>query len=192
MRLLVSLTAALVLASCGSPDKEAKKPVVTEEAAKAKAAELPSTVLVRVPVDASGKEVHDKAELRTINAKTVSGDSVAASFERASAPDQVVNVDELDASSSTESFCGWRRWRRCTTCGHANQNYNYNVNYNYNNNGAWNWAHYAPAYYNYGYYYGYNYSNTFNQSGYNYYQYNSNFNGSYSGYGQFPTQAVPY
>lgn len=177
MRLLVTLAAVFALASCGSMN-ETKKPAISEEAAIAKAAELPATVIVRVPVGTNGKELHDMAELRTTNDAGVNSSSVAAAFSSAKSPDAV--VDELDKTSSTESTCGWRRWRRCASCGYAYTSYNYN------------WSFYTPAYYNYGYYYGYNYTNSYNYAGYNYYQYNSSFGSSYSGYGNAPGYGYAY
>lgn len=176
MRLLVNLAAVLAIASCGaaSKDQNTNKPTVSEESAKAKAATLPAVAIVRVPV-VDGKEDHAKADLRTTSDASLSSTNVASVFESAKAPEQV--VDELDKTSSTESFCGWRPWR-------YNNYYSYNYNYNYNYN--WNWGMYSPAYYNYGYYYNYNYSSMYNYGGYNYYQYNSSFYNSYSGYGSAP------
>ncbi len=179
MRFLVTLAAVVALASCGSMN-ESNKPAISEEAAIAKAAELPSTVLVRVPVGKDGKEIHDMADLRTVSNNSLTASSVASVFDAAKSPD--VTIDELDKTSSTESTCGWRRWRRCASCGYVATRYTY----------SYNWSFYQPAYYNYGYYYGYNYANTYNYAGYNYYQYNSSFGSSYSGYGYAPGYGYAY
>ncbi|MEI6398040.1 MAG: hypothetical protein WCO71_04645 [Pseudomonadota bacterium] len=162
MRLLVSLAAVIAITSCGT-SKQAQtpnKPVVSEESAKEKGATLPAVTIVRVPVGADGKEVNDQAELRTTNEQTLSNENVASTFAAAKAPVQI--LDELDTTSSTQSFCGWRYWRRCARCGY--------------------WDSYAPAYYNYGYYYNYSYTRTYTYSGYNYYHYNSSFGRGYTGY----------
>ncbi len=191
MRILVTLATVLALASCGSM-QESKKSAISEEAAIAKAAELPSVAIVRVPVGADGKEINDKAELRTTSAQNLTANTVTSAFAAAKTPE--VTVDELDKTSSTESFCGWRRWRRCNSCGYGNTSYSYNYNSynNYSNHNNYNWSFYSPAYYNYGYYYGYNYANTYNYAGYNYYQYNSSFGSSYSGQGYAPGYGAAY
>lgn len=175
MRLLVNLAAVFAIASCGvmNLDQKSSKPSVSEESAIARAATLPATAIVRVPV-VDGKEVHASADLRTTNEASLSQTNIAGAFETAKSPEQT--VDELDKTTSTESFCGWRRWNRCYNCG----NYNYSYNYNYN------WGMYSPTYYNYGYYYNYRYTNSYNHGGYNYYQYNSSFSNGYSGYGYAP------
>ena len=173
MRLLVNLAAVFAIASCGvmNLDQKSSKPSVSEESAIARAATLPATAIVRVPV-VDGKEVHASADLRTTNEASLSQTNIAGAFETAKSPEQT--VDELDKTTSTESFCGWRRWNRCYNCG------NYNYSYNYN------WGMYSPTYYNYGYYYNYRYTNSYNHGGYNYYQYNSSFSNGYSGYGYAP------
>ena len=162
MRLLLTLAAVLAIASCGAQNQAPKstKPAISEASAKAKSADLPAVTIVRVPLGADGKEMNDQAELRTTNETNLNQDSVASAFVVAKAPEQV--IDELDATSSTQSFCGWRYWRRCARCAY--------------------WSGYAPAYYNYGYYYNYSYTRTYVHTGYNYYQYNSSFGNGYSGY----------
>ncbi len=162
MRLLVTMAAMIAITSCGTSKQaqESNKPVVSEEAAKEKGATLPAVTIVRVPVGADGKEINDQAELRTTSEQNLSTENVASTFAAANAPVQI--LDELDTTSSTQSFCGWRYWRRCARCGY--------------------WATYAPAYYNYGYYYNYSYTRTYTYTGYNYYQYNSSFGRGYTGY----------
>ncbi len=78
---------------------------------------LPAAAIVRVPVDASGNQIGDKAELRVVDAnakvdvKDVNG--AANLFEGAVAPKNVsenVVVDELDRDTATESHWRWRRY----------------------------------------------------------------------------------
>jgi hypothetical protein len=188
MRFVMTLVSVLALSACGAMDqgKSAAKPIVSEESAKAQSQALPAVTIVRVPVDASGKEMNEKAEMRLSSEKSLSQATVATVFSASKAPDTF--VDELDKSTSTESTCGWRRWyRNCNNCGN-NYGYGYNYNYNYN----YNWSFYRPTYYNYGYYYNWNYAQTYNTSNYNYYQYNSSFNNSYSGYGNAPGYPTQY
>ena len=104
--------------------------------------------------------MNDQAELRTTSEQSVTNDNISSTFEAAKAPVQI--LDELDTTTSTQSYCGWRYWRRCARCGY--------------------WVSYAPAYYNYGYYYNYSYAATYTRTTYNYYQYNSSFSSGYSGY----------
>jgi hypothetical protein len=190
MRFVMTLVSVLALSACGAMDqgKSAGKPVISEESAKAQSQALPAVTIVRVPVDASGKEMNEKAEMRLSSEKSLSQATVATVFSDSKAPDTF--VDELDKSTSTESTCGWRRWyRNCNNCGN---NYGYGYNYGYNYNYNYNWSFYRPTYYNYGYYYNWNYAQTYNTSNYNYYQYNSSFSNSYSGYGNAPGYPTQY
>ncbi len=188
MRFMITFVSVLAVSACGAKDqgKSVTKPVITEEAAKAQSQALPAVTIVRVPVDAAGQEVHDKAEMRLASEKNLSQSNVESVFTASKAPE--IFVDELDQTSSTESFCGWRLWRRrCfNNCGSFNYGYNYSYGQNYN------WSFYRPTYYNYGYYYNWNYAQTYNAGGYNYYQYNSSFANGYSGFGNAPGFATPY
>lgn len=66
---------------------------------------LPQAVVIRVPVDASGKEVAGNAEMRTFNGQaTVSESNTAALFAESEAARVVASADELDADSSTQSW----------------------------------------------------------------------------------------
>jgi hypothetical protein len=190
MRLMITFVSVLAVSACGAKDqgKSATKPFVTEEAAKAQSQSLPAVTIVRVPVDASGQEIHGQAEMRLASEKSISKDNIEAAFAGSTVPETV--VDELDQSSSTESFCGWRQWRRrCfNNCGAFNYNYGYNYSFGQN----YNWAFYRPTYYNYGYYYNWNFAQTYNAGGFNYYQYNSSFANGYSGFGAAPGFATPY
>ena len=165
MRLFGILATALALTACGAMTHESSKSnKPSEESAKATGASLPAVTLIRVPVGADGKEMNDKAEMRLTNEQSIASESVESTFTAAKAPDKVVKVDELDKSSSTESFCGYG-W------GGFGGYYGYN------------WGFYRPMYYNYGYNYMWNYATVYPWGGYNYYRYNAGFGYGYSGYG---------
>ncbi len=204
---------ALAVTACGTSKKnsdQAPAPKISEAEAKAAGAKLPGVVIVKVPVDANGKEVNDKAEMRLVSsADQLTQENIATTFEAGQAP--VAIGSELDNASSTESYCGWA-W------GGGRRYYGY---------AGWNWGFYRPTYLNYGYNYGYNYGGYYgvpggygsygqqggsgnngygNTGGYgtgngygnsNYYYYNNSFNGSgsaggtsggYSGQGYNPGQ----
>jgi hypothetical protein len=182
MRFLVTSLSVLALAACGTNSKETKPaPKVTEAAAVSESAKLPAVTLIRVPVDASGKEDHTKAEMHLVNTKDVSASNVATVFSSSPAPESFVN--ELDQTTSTESCRGWRPYCYGSCGGHGHYHSYYN---NYN------WSYYQPTYYYYGYNYNWNYAQSYNYGGYNYYQYNSSFSSSYSGYGVSAGYPVMY
>jgi hypothetical protein len=205
MRVLAILASVVALSACGAIEQmgTASKPSVSAEEASAFSAQLPAVAIVRVPVDASGQEMHDKAEMRTTNYTNISDASVASVFETAATA--VATVDELDNSSSTEAF-GWRRCcrkaarqacrqqacaqRQCAPnpCAPTTSySYSYSESESYSSNGyapGYNWNMYTPTYYYGGYYYNWDYAQTYKAPGaYNYYRYNSNFRQSYNGYG---------
>ena len=80
-------------------------------------AKLPSAAIVRVPVDAKGNQIADKAELRVVDANASvdvkNADQAANAFAGATTPKNVrenVIVDELDRDTATESCWRWRRY----------------------------------------------------------------------------------
>jgi len=193
MRILGVLASVVALTACGALNQgvNANKPAVSAEEAKAFSTQLPAVTIVRVPVDASGAEMHDKAEMRTTNETAIADSSVASVFE--TSKPAVATVDELDSSSSTEAF-GWRRCcrkaarRACRQAACApTTSYSYSESESYSSSGygpGYNWNMYTPTYYYGGYYYNWNYAQTYNNcGGYNYYRYNSNFSQSYNGQG---------
>jgi len=164
MRLFGIFAIAFTVTACGAMNHESSKSnKPSEESAKATGASLPAVTLIRVPV-IDGVEANDKAEMRLSNDQNISTDNVASTFASAKAPDKVVNIDELDKSSSTESFCGYG-W------GGFGGYYGFN------------WGFYRPMYYNFGYNYMWNYANMYPWGGFNYYRYNAGFGYGYSGYG---------
>ena len=187
------ILSAMALAACGTakkkssdaPAADATAPKISEDQAKADSANLPGVVIVKVPVDANGKEVQDKAEMRLVDSKdSLTQANIASTFDAGKAP--AATGDELDQTSSTESFCGW-------AFGSGFRNRYYGNSY------SWNWSFYRPTYLNYGYSYGYNYGGSYGGygssygngygAGYgnsNYYYYNRGFNNSYSNQGWNP------
>ena len=209
MRMLAILASVIALSACGALNEASSNRAASDEAARAYSAQLPAVTIIRVPVDANGKELNDQAEMRVTNTTDISEASVASTFETSKAPE--TTVDELDATTSTESF-GWRRCCRkearaakkaarqscCAPrkpcqpqCAPVAQESYSSYSESYSSSASYdpsyNWNMYSPTYYNNGYYYNWNYAQSFNNcGGYNYYRYNSNFSQSYSGYGQAP------
>ncbi len=182
MRIVATVLSVVALTACGALNNDAKtnKSNVSEEQANVQGAALPAVTIVRVPVGADGKEINDKAEMRVTNAAELSRESVESTFAVSTKAE--ATVDELDSTSSTASFHGWRRYKRRTTVVCTVNCY---TNYN--------WAFYSPTYYYYGYYYNWDYAQTYsNCGGYNYYQYNRTVTQTYSGYGKAPGYGYPY
>jgi hypothetical protein len=207
VKLLSSLVFASGLAaSCGGKDSKETTTVqapqntaVSAEAAKAEGQKLPQIAIVRVPVDADGKEVNDAAEMRLVATnQSLSESNIATSFDKASDPQ--ATTDELDQTSSSESYRGWVNW-----------GVRYRARYT-----GWNWNNYRPTYYNRGYTYNYRYTSHYRVSqnscgvscgcvyascqssygyynSYNYYQYGQGFNQvGYSNYGYNPAMGYGY
>ncbi len=133
------------------------------EADQAKAA-LPNMVMVRVPVDAQGNLLVDKAETRTL--KTSSNDFASAELASAAfsnAQEVSVATDDLDSDTSTNSWY----W------GYGYRGYNYWNTPWYPGKalgrGMW-WGRNPYVWYGGSPYY-YNYYNSYNFGGYNYYSY---------------------
>jgi hypothetical protein len=212
------LLSALACSACSTQKKDqapaatSPAPKISDDQAKADGAKLPSMAIIKVPVDENGKEILDKAEMRLVaNDQQLTQENISSAFEAAQVPQNVIN--ELDQTSSTESFCGWMGW------GLGFRGY-------YGGGYGWNWGFYRPTYLNYGYNYGYNYGgyyggipgggygngggpgagagNGYNNGGAgnqgygngyggnnNYYYYNNSFNrqgqGGYSGQGYNPS-----
>jgi hypothetical protein len=162
--LLVSL---VILTSCGR-NTSTPTPVAPQSAANQKPANIanaaegqPRYLLVRVPLDSSGKEMTDAAESRSVSdvGTMTSGSSAQAAFDLGKS---VTVGDELDKTSSTESWGWYNPWYPGKLLGR----------------GSW-WGRNPYLYYN-NYYYGYNYGNSYNygnqgcgysRCGFNYYSY---------------------
>jgi hypothetical protein len=135
----------------------------------ARTVEGSDAVIVRVPIDAQGRELSSAAELRVYTGAdmSTSADGLAAAFDRAVDASAQPQVDiDADSSTSWGSSCnyGWNR-------------YSYGSGWNY---GSY-YSSYTPTYYygyNTSYYnsYSYNYSCYYDSyrptSSYRYYYYN--------------------
>jgi hypothetical protein len=175
----LALVSTLVAVGCGTPSKkkeDAALPVpqteeLVPETQKNQTATvaLPATALVRVPVGTDGKEDLTKAELRLQDQPaTISGAEIMTAFEKAAIYETLAKEDELDKSSSTQSWYFGR---------YGSGNYN---SYNFN-------SCYQPTYYSNGASYAYDsYPQTYGYGGYNYYSYSrpqTYANYDYSSYG---------
>ena len=151
--LSVATVAALVV-GCGTSktekapaDAPQAAPTSPEDAALAQEyAKLPEGgVIIRVPVDAEGRENVDAAEMRTLSAAVEVSDANAENvFSTGSAP-AAVAASELDKDSSTQS---WHDWRTAQNIGggfdrnytdlNISGNVNSNIAVNVNNGGFGN------------------------------------------------------
>lgn len=73
---------------------------------------LPDAAVIAVPVDQSGHELTQQADLRLIpqSPENLTGEAIQTAYRRGHHPDVV--LDELDTARSTESFQGWGPYRR--------------------------------------------------------------------------------
>ena len=124
-------------------------------------------VMMRVPVDASGRELTSATELRVVNAKD--SDTSAANLSNlwgtALDVSKVPQKDSSTDSGDSSTHWGWNRWNY----GGWNNSYyyynNYQPTYYYS---GYNYSYGNPYYYNY---YQPSYYNGYNCWGYRYYYY---------------------
>ncbi len=104
-------------------------------------------VVLRVPIDAEGRELQSAAELRVVKNSDSSTQASELSDLWESGVDAAAatQVDSSTDSGDSSTRRGWNRWHR-----------NNGWNHNYYN--TW----YRPVYYNYGYTYNYRYVNNYN------------------------------
>jgi len=103
--------AALALTACGMENQDSAQPVkpVDTAAVDAEHTGLPEAVVIRVPVDASGKEIEAKAEMRAATGVAIADGATAdQAFAKGSVPRTVTSQSELDGDSSTQSFEDFR------------------------------------------------------------------------------------
>ena len=206
MRMLKGFTVAAIcgLSACGVQQKEKNDTNPNAQATQQAPAGLPEGAIIAVPVDAQGKEIPAQAQLKLL--PTVPSDSSGASLSQAFAqgkePDQMIN--ELDQSSSTQSFYGWHNYRGMgdgdydrynRNGGHRQVGYGYGNQGGYgygahgNNYGCNSYQRYQPTYYYSGNPYAWNYQSQYQSLSMNYYYYNRPQTGinqypSNQGYGQ--------
>ena len=170
---IFTMGALLAVTSCGAmKDGSANSSQQTQQ--KATPAVMPDAAIIAVPVGSSGQEMTAQADMRIIpNAQAnVSGDAIAAAFNAGHKPDAV--VDEMDATSSTESCRGWFNFRNSGQYGGWNGYRNYQPTYYYGGN-PYSWQ-YQNSYQAGGtnYYYYYRQQQSYNQYGYNQNPYGQN------------------
>jgi hypothetical protein len=172
---IFTVGAMLALTSCGAM-KEGSADSSQQTQQKATPTVMPDAAVIAVPVGSNGQEMTAQADMRIIpNAQAnISGDAIAAAFNAGHKPDAV--VDEMDATSSTESCRGWFNFR------------------NFGQYGGWNgYRNYQPTYYYGGNPYSWQYQNSYQAGGTNYYYYYRQ-QQSYNqyGYNQNPYGQNPY
>lgn len=127
--------------------------------------------MIRVPIDASGRELTSAAEIRVVNAKDsdTSAAGLPTLWNKGVDTSKIPQLDSSTDSGDSSTHWGWNRY-----------NYYYGYNYGWSNNyyynyytptyyyGGYNYNYYTPYYYNYytPYYYG-----GYNCAGYRYYYY---------------------
>jgi hypothetical protein len=102
----LALVGSLGLMSCGTSQEPVEKTSKADAAfLKAEYEKLPVGMMVRVPVDANGKEMTDKAEMRATSLTSIaSGDAAEKAFEEANTVQALSSLDELNADSSTQQW----------------------------------------------------------------------------------------
>jgi hypothetical protein len=159
-----------LIAACGTQEQHKDVAPVAQTQTTAVAAEdkatssLPRYLVVRVPLDASGNEILESAESREVASKDGSIDSADIAHTAFESGKSVKVADELDASSSTESWGSYWYWNTHSYYGRGV------------NRGVW-WGRnpYVNYYYGYGSYY-----NTYRYTYGTYYTYNRGCAYSYS------------
>lgn len=73
---------------------------------------LPDGAVIAVPLDANGQELPEQADLRIVPTaqEQLQGQAISSAYEAGRRPSRV--LDEMDQTSSTESFNGWGNYRR--------------------------------------------------------------------------------
>jgi hypothetical protein len=107
---IASALALVALPSCGNKTDsdyhherpETKAPVESG---------LPDAAVIAVPLDQNNQEMTNRAELRVIpnSPESLSGEQIMTAYENGRRPDRM--IDEMDATSSSESFQGWGNYR---------------------------------------------------------------------------------
>ena len=120
---MLPVLALSVFSGCGLKQAEADND--RPEKNNVTAAGLPDGAIIAVPVDASGQEIADQADLRIIPSADdqLQGQAISEAYEAGRRPNRV--LDEIDETSSTESFNGWGNYRRIGQPG-----YGYGYGYN--------------------------------------------------------------
>ncbi len=190
---MATLGALISLSGCGKTS--APEDNTRDNQASKIAATLPEGAMIAVPVGADGKELIGQAQMRLLPkaGQPIDADSMASAFSKGREPDRL--ADELDQSSSTESYRGWQNYRQ-VGYGHGNaggQGYGYNrPNY-----GCQNYQSYQPTYYYGGSMFSWLFQNQYQTPNMNYYYYQRpsiwpQYQGSQYPYGQNQGSTYPY
>lgn len=107
---LASVLALLALPSCGNKT-DSDHQHERQETSLPFESRLPDAAVIAVPVDQDNREMTDRAELRVIpnSPDSLSGEQIMTAYENGRRPDHV--IDEMDVTSSSESFQGWGNYR---------------------------------------------------------------------------------
>jgi len=139
--------------ACGVPSDHGRddSPSVTPASNR-----LPDAAIIAVPLDSNGREIPAQANMRIIpqSTESLTGDAIASAYNVGRTPDNV--LDEMDATSSTESCHGWGNYRMI---GRPGLGYGYGYNQ------------YQPTYYYGGQSFIWRYLNQFQYGNSNYYYY---------------------
>ena len=72
---------------------------------------LPEAAVIAVPLDENGQELAQEADLRLIpkSRENLAGEAIQSAYVNGKRPDRI--LDEMDMTTSTESFQGWSNYR---------------------------------------------------------------------------------
>jgi hypothetical protein len=134
---IFTVGALLALTSCGAMKNDAgdtQGQASQQLSQRSAPVAVPDAAVIAVPVGSNGQEMTAQADMRIIPhaQANVSGDAIAAAFNAGHKPDAI--VDEMDATSSTESCRGWFNFRNFGQYGGWNGYRNYQPTYYYGGN----------------------------------------------------------
>jgi hypothetical protein len=177
LKILTTVGVSAMLASCGQLS-QANQPVnkpVKSKATQLPPQGLPQGAIIAVPVNEQGEEQPDQAQMRILtsvsDSTALSDQAIAAAFSKGQSPDRELN--ELDQSTSSESYRGWTRYRSYGRYYSNNNGFGFNQRYRYgfHNRGCNNYRFFQPTYYYAGTPYAWQYQSSFADGGMNYYYY---------------------
>ena len=169
MKISKIFTSAVLFLMLGVPAFSASDSSAVDANAMAAAVKSSSGVMIRVPVDAQGRELAAASELRVVSDVATASDSAKLPEIWAKGVDATSNpqVDSSTNSDSSTNRWGWNTWRPYNYGWYNSYYYNYYTPGYYYNGYTWNYG--APYYYNY--YNPYVYNNVYPAWGWRYYYY---------------------
>jgi hypothetical protein len=119
--LITSIVMISLSTACGTKSDESKDTAANQNTPAELG--LPEAAVIAVPVDRNGQELPGQADLRILpnGQESLAGQAIQAAYETGRQPDYV--MDEMDDTTSTESFQGWGNYRRIGQPGYG---YGYN------------------------------------------------------------------